>query len=707
MKILRINSSQNIISCLLGTLILFSWSNGLLAQNHTEKEESLTVLQYLGNRAGRMEAVLPLLPDNLADWQQRRKQVRQKLTALLGIPVREPMRAKVLASKPDNGVIVEDVIYLWAERYYVPAIVVRPIDVSGRLPALVVPPGFGGSSKSLAEYYKTFVYHMARKGYVVIFFDDPVAGERKAPLAAFYAATAATGSQGMGVQVFDTFRALDYLLTRNDVDPGRIGVAGLCQGAEQTWLAAALEDRFKIAVPVCGTTTYADWGRMPGYLGVNLSSADPYVRNVLMHTDWPEINACIAPRPIFIASNSGDNWWPEAGYNKVVSLLENIYQMYGKPEQFVHLRDLRSHSMTPYIPELAPWIDRYLKELPCDTVTTPKPFGEPPTDAYLNPLNYFQRQIVQMAEALPPEFGNRKAWNRYCQSTLKWLRRACVLDDLHLGEAMSEGIEKMDNLIMEKMTILQDQGLNLSVKVFSPEFPEIGFRSAVILSHADGQSATCSQVMDAVRVWAEKGYLVVVPEHASTDSSSARSVSVGRSVISLYGAGDLTGLSPMAMRVWDNLATIKLLNDRGDIDQIGIIGWGVGGMDAAITAILDREIAAVAAVGATTVRDWVEQTAPGEYKIMPYLPDIMKITDWQYIYSAVAPRSLLLIDALNREYWPAIGYERVKDMAQDVYKLHDASTSLSLIPMYQSAWAIDEVCTWLQTNLPLKNKIKH
>ena len=197
-------------------------------------------------------------------WQKRREQVRQDLTALLGLPVREPTRAKVLASHMDGDVLVENIIYLWAERCYVPGIVVRLPQSTGGLPALVVPPGFGGSSKSLdAGYYKPFVYQMARKGYLVLFFDDPSFGDRKAPLAAWYATTAAAGTQGMGVQVFDTLRALDYLLTRKDVDPGRIGVAGLCQGSEQTWLAGALEDRFQIVVPVCGTTTYTEWARMP------------------------------------------------------------------------------------------------------------------------------------------------------------------------------------------------------------------------------------------------------------------------------------------------------------------------------------------------------------------------------------------------------------------------------------------------------------
>ena len=195
----------------------------------------------------------------------------------------------------DGDLVVEDVIYLWGERAYVSANVVRPRQPAGRLPALVVPPGWLGQLKE--EYYRTFVCHMARQGYVLLFIDDPHVGQRSAPCEALYALAATAGTQVMGIQVFDTLRGLDYLLTRADVDPGRIGVAGLCQGSEQTWLAAALDERFRIAVPVCGTTTYEGWAGMPAETGVHLSDPSPYVAGVLRYTDWHEIDACIARDP--------------------------------------------------------------------------------------------------------------------------------------------------------------------------------------------------------------------------------------------------------------------------------------------------------------------------------------------------------------------------------------------------------------------------
>ena len=158
-------TNRGIISPVFSALLIVGLFSAARAEDKSKPAKPLPVLQYLGARASRMEAALPPLPDNLPDWQKRRDQVRRDLTVLLGLPAREPMRAKVLASRTDGDVIIENVIYLWAERCYVPGIVVRPLNSAGRLPALVVPPGFGGSSKPLDEaYYKPFVYRMARSG---------------------------------------------------------------------------------------------------------------------------------------------------------------------------------------------------------------------------------------------------------------------------------------------------------------------------------------------------------------------------------------------------------------------------------------------------------------------------------------------------------------------------------------------------------------
>jgi dienelactone hydrolase len=278
----------------------------------------------------------------------------------------------------------------------------------------------------------------------------------------------------------------------------------------------------------------------------------------------------------------------------------------------------------------------------------------------------------------------------------QWLRRACVLDEVHLGEARTGGSETAGELTMEKMEVVQDQGLVLSMKVYTLPSAGAGRQPAVMLSPADGQSAACSGVMNCVRPLAKEGYLVAVPEHASTEAGSLRPAT---SLVSLYGAGDTTGLSPMAMRVWDDLAALKALRSRGDVSRVAVVGLGVGGVDAAIAAVLDEQVAGVAAVGAITVRDWAEKVAPNAYQIMPYLPDIMAVTDWQYVYSAALPRPLLIVDGTDRANWPAEAFRRVQRMAEQVASLQGASDRLTFRSA-ASAWGVEETRDWLKRTLP-------
>lgn len=653
------------------------------------------VMHYLAERAGRLGAALPPIPADRAAWETRRQAVRQHLSRVLGLPQREPMRAKVLATRRDGDVVVEDVMYLWAERAYVSGNVVRPVQAgpAQRLPAIVMPPGWLGELKY--EYYSSFVFQMARNGYLVIFIDDPHVGKRVAPCAGLYGAAGAAGTQVMGIQVFDTLRALDYLLTRPDVDPERIGVVGLCQGSEQTWLAAALEDRFKLAAPVCGTTTYEEWVRMPISVPTDLSDPSPYVAGILRWTDWHEIDACIAPRPVFIASNSGDNWWPVPGYHKVIETLERVFGLYGQPQSFRHLCDLRSHSITPFIPELAPWIDRHLKDLPASTHVSPLPCGEP-IEADYSMLRYCQRRIARQTEALPASFADRNAWEQFRGPLVEWLRGACDLKGLQPGSYGPESRQAADGLVWETVLLPEAQGLTVPTSVVFAESPASGPRAGVVLSHDGQQCMSDADVKKFAAALARDGYVVAIPEHVSTHSQSRRHLP---NLISLYGASDTVDLPPLAMRVWDDLCVVRLLGERVEVagGPIAIVGLGIGGVDAAIAAAFEPRIAACAAVGVITVRDWADHVAPAAHnfdRVMPYLPDLALKGDLQHVYPAVAPRPLLLVDATDRANWPAAAFHRVARMAASVYALHGSPQRLSAVPAH-SAWEA-EVRAWLR-----------
>lgn len=663
----------------------------------TKDEKSLTVLQYLGERATRMASDLPTTPDNLQAWEQRRNIVQEQLGLRLGLPARVPMRARSTKTLEDSDLIVEDVMYLWADNAYVAANVVRPKTITGALPGLVVPPGWLGDLQQ--EFYKPFVYHMARQGYVILFIDDPHVRQRAAPYEGLYCAASAAGTQCMGIQVFDTLRGFDYMLTRSDVDPARIGIAGLCQGSEQVWLAAALEERFKIAVPVCGTTTFEQWVRMPAFLSVNLSDPSPYVANVLYDADWNEIGACIAPRPVYVASNSGDNWWPKPGYQKVVATMEKVYQLYQKPDNFRNLFVLSSHSMTPFIDELAPWIDRHLKGLPATDKFTPAPCAEPQNPSF-SMLEYAQQRIIRQTESMPKSFGSKEAWVKHRDQVAVWLKKKCDLDSVQSGDAKHVSRVVTDGMVLETVLLPQDKDFDVPVLLVYRDKKDGGNRPAVIFSCDGGQSILDDDVVKLAVSHATDGYVVCVPDHPNVNPKSRRSIG---SLVSFYGCSDSVGLSPVAMRVRDDMSVFRYLQQRVgvDVNRIAMVGLGFGGVDGAIFAAVEPGIAALGVTGAITVRDWADKVAANENEFKywaPYLPEVTLQTDLQYVYSSIAPRPLLLVDGTYRNLWPASGYQRVSEMAEQIFKLYDKPDALTRQPA-KSGWGMEEIKQWLGRTL--------
>lgn len=654
------------------------------------------VMQYLAQRAVRTGAQLPKLPADKAAWEKRRLEVRGHLTEALGLPdTREPMRAKVLKSQEASDVVIEDVIYLWAGNTYVSANVVRPKDNSRPLPTLVMPPGWVGEMNQ--AYYKSFLLKMAQSGYLLLFINDPHVLDRKAPCAGLYAVASAAGTQVMGIQVFDTLRGLDYVLTRKDVDPKRIGITGLCQGSEQTWLAAALEDRFQVAAPVCGTTTFVEWCRMPVTVPMDLSDPSPYVTGLLRHTDWDEIDACIAPRPLFIASNSGDNWWPKKGYKQVVATLEEAYKLYGKSENFSNLWVKRSHSMTPFMDELQTWFDKQLKALPASATVTPLPCQEP-ADIDMSMLSTMQKRIARQSKELPSKFETKEEWLDYRKGMIKWLGQACEVAKTKDGAVRIVSTQTVTGTTTEILDLGQDDGLSLRVTLYYPQGKKA--LPAAILSHDSLQSIDDPALTALAENLAKDGFVVCVPHHASTFKGSHRLV---KNVSSLYGVGDSLDVGPMAMRVWDDLRAMRLLLGRPEVDKgrIALVGLGVGGMDTAIAAALDERVAATASVGVTTLGDWAEKTAPGldQFdRIMPYLPGMSGRADMQQIYSAIAPRPLLLLDGVDRVDWPASAFDKVRKLTRAVYYIYEASDCLSAKQM-QSPCGAAEVRFWINDKL--------
>src|SRR5437763_1866113 len=116
-----------------------------------------------------------------------------------------------------------------------------------------------------------------------------------------------------GMMVYDNLRALDYLLTREDVNPSRIGTVGLSMGSTMAWWTAALDERVKVTIDLCCLTDFHELIETRGLDGHGIYY---FVPNLLKHFDTSSINALIAPRAHLSLNGNYDQLTPPRGLDK-------------------------------------------------------------------------------------------------------------------------------------------------------------------------------------------------------------------------------------------------------------------------------------------------------------------------------------------------------------------------------------------------------
>lgn len=648
--------------------------------NSSFGQESPSVFDYLAGRAASMAAALPAVPNTVEDWEKQRTELVGELGEALGLPDRESMKAAVTYIKEEGDLVIEEVTYLWAEQTYVSATVIRAKQSDGRQPAIVMPSGSLGHYTFLP--YRKFVDSMAGQGITVLFIDDPRTGRRQAPNAGLYAAASAAGIQSAGIQVFDALRGLDYLLTRADVDPGKIGIAGLGAGAMQSYMAAALEPRFQFVVAVGGTTTYASLtqaapaGEAPG---------DPsaFVGGILEFTDMDRVAACLAPRPIFIAGRAGVGEWAIAGYDQVLRTMKATYGLHAAADRICQVPAGRSDDMTPHIPEITRWIDASVLPSLKGSDAAPAECCEVEEEPDFSMLGYVQRRIADQAASLPV---SQTEWQAHRDETIKWLRTSCGVDSMTPPpDQVIEAIEG-DDMVTERIALGVDAGFRCPALLVRPAQPSQAKHAGVVLSHDDRQCAASAKIVEVTRRLVSAGYWVIVPDHASVHAQSLQRLAdperpsfYGDEAARLYGPADVVGLSPLALRVAENLAAFRHLAARAEVnaEKIVVSGAGIGGVDACLAGLLEERVAGVASIDATTMRDFALNAAPGElrfFNLMPCLPSLLTKTDLDCLYGALAPRPLLAV--WLKDGWPKSGFEQVTTTASAIYKLQQAEDAL-------------------------------
>jgi dienelactone hydrolase len=129
-----------------------------------------------------------------------------------------------------------------------------------------------------------------------------------------------------GMMVYDSLRAIDYLVSRPDVDAKRIGTMGMSMGSTMAWWLAALDERIKVCVDICCLT---DFQALLEIEGLDRHGLYYYVPGLLKHFTTAQINAMIAPRHHLSLAGEQDPLTPPAGLDRIDTELKLVYENIG------------------------------------------------------------------------------------------------------------------------------------------------------------------------------------------------------------------------------------------------------------------------------------------------------------------------------------------------------------------------------------------
>jgi len=267
------------------------------------------------------------------------REVRAKIQQCFGPwPEKTPLNARVTGTVERGAYRIENVIFDSRPDFPVTANLYLPQGRSGRLPAVVGSCGHSANGKAAAAY-QSFAQGLARLGYVCLIFDPIGQGERMQYVDAslrprrgagsaehFYA-----GNQQFLVGEFfgtwrawDGIRALDYLLTRPEVDPRHVGLTGNSGGGTMTTWLCGVEPRWTMAAPSCFVTTFQR--NLENELLADTEQCPP--RALALGLDHADFIAALAPKPVILLGKEKD-YFDARGLEEAYERLRRLYRLLG------------------------------------------------------------------------------------------------------------------------------------------------------------------------------------------------------------------------------------------------------------------------------------------------------------------------------------------------------------------------------------------
>lgn len=319
--------------------------------------------KYLEHEAEELEKKHPITFRSSTDVKTYRREAVFKLRRSLGLdpwPERNPLNARIVGTVDRRNFQIQRIIFESQPDFLVTALLYLP--KKARFPAAAVLSPIGHWEDGFFIWSEQArAIGLAERGYVVLTYDPISQGERKwlgnGSHDTLRRKIILAGMEVSGLMFWDSIRAIDYLSSRPEVDPERIGITGISGGGFNALYTALLDDRVKVVIPAGYNTTLGALIRRGG------AGCCAYIPDMISYAglDISDAYALLAPRPLLMLG----------GYMDYLSdrIVENaahckaVYRLFGMEEQVSYFMDKDAgHTYSKQMRlQMYAWFEKWLK----------------------------------------------------------------------------------------------------------------------------------------------------------------------------------------------------------------------------------------------------------------------------------------------------------------------------------------------------------
>lgn len=616
-----------------------------------------------------------------AQVKQRASFVTNKVWELIGGKLEKtPLNVQNVGAVDRTDYRIEKVIFESQPEFYVPAHLYVPKSGNGPFPSIISPLGHAQNGK-LYRSYQILFQNLARKGFVVLTWDPPGQGERfQYPIEGtnrsrygptgehdkFGLPALLTGSTTTQFEAWDAVRALDYLLSRPEVDSKRIGCCGHSGGGTMTMYLSALEPRIHVAIVVEGhTENVAGANYEPP--GAFADAEQNIIGSLNLGIDRGDLLCAFAPKPLLICfthMDSGLTYSPhyEQGTREIHQEVDAQYSVFGAAAKTNLFASNLPHDYDVFHRRATyDWFNKWLENPSADSKEAE--FDDAP-DTVLNCTSTGQ---------ILTSLGGRPAYrvNADRLHSIKASRGSASVSKEHVRQVLPGilglGTERAPvrssvlstnrrgDWSIEEIQFHSEPNVRVPGWFLKPAGGESKHGVAIVLLSSAKNHIFDFDKEDLLNAAAKRNLALCAIDVRGLGQGSPRLPSSGPSFYGhgmdmAYGYVCLTAGSPIAgQRVWDALRCVDYLQMRPDVDssRIGVFADGYTGVEAIFAAALDDRIRGLLLRETLSDLSSIVEAEDYNLKYASFVFGVLRHFDLPEICGTLAPRPVWLLNAAD------------------------------------------------------------